>query len=87
MALGLLQVYPPTPAELATAAAGGEPEIEHLMGDGAAEDSRSGKVGVPCSKLELPLDSWWHPTAGVPGWACGHARQPRQTPSRGGSRA
>ena len=23
-------------------------------------------------------------TAGVPGWACGHARQPRQTPSRGG---
>ena len=27
------------------------------------------------------------PTAGVPGWACGHARQPRQTPSRGGSRA
>jgi hypothetical protein len=27
------------------------------------------------------------PTAGVPGWACGHARQPSQTPSRGGSRA
>jgi hypothetical protein len=21
--------------------------------------------------VELPLDSWWHPTAGVPGWACG----------------
>jgi hypothetical protein len=44
--------------------------------------------GVQVSKeVELPLDSWWYPTAGVPGWACGHARQPRQTPSRGGSRA
>jgi hypothetical protein len=21
--------------------------------------------------VELPLDSWWYPTAGVPGWACG----------------
>jgi hypothetical protein len=21
--------------------------------------------------VELPLDSWWHPAAGVPGWACG----------------
>jgi hypothetical protein len=27
------------------------------------------------------------PPLGYPGWACGHARQPRQTPSRGGSRA
>jgi hypothetical protein len=28
---------------------------------------------VPCvsKKVELPLDSWWFPTAGVPGWACG----------------
>jgi hypothetical protein len=25
-----------------------------------------------------------HPTAGVPGWACGHARQPSQTPSARG---
>jgi hypothetical protein len=24
--------------------------------------------------VELPLDSWG--SAGVPGWACGHARQP-----------
>jgi hypothetical protein len=37
--------------------------------------------------VEPPLDSWWYPTAGVPGWACGHARHPSQTPSRGGSRA
>ena len=29
-------------------------------------------------------DSWWYPTAGVPGWACGHARQPRQTPLASG---
>jgi hypothetical protein len=21
--------------------------------------------------VERPLDSWWYPTAGVPGWACG----------------
>jgi hypothetical protein len=21
--------------------------------------------------VELPLDSWWYPTAEVPGWACG----------------
>jgi hypothetical protein len=26
---------------------------------------------------ELLLVSWWHPTGGVPGWACGHASQPR----------
>jgi hypothetical protein len=24
--------------------------------------------------VELPLDSWWYPTAGVPGWACGVSR-------------
>ena len=48
---------------------------------------------VQVSQWSLPLDSWWYPTAGVPGWACGHARQPRQTLSRvawrpcGGSQA
>jgi hypothetical protein len=30
-------------------------------------------LGYPAGRvvLELPLDSWWYPTAGVPGWACG----------------
>jgi hypothetical protein len=31
-------------------------------------------LGYPAGRVvlvELPLDSWWYPTAGVPGWACG----------------
>ena len=33
------------------------------------------------SSLSSLSRSWWHPTGGVPGWACGHARQPRHLPS------
>ena len=35
-------------------------------------------------QVAFPHGSWWHPTGGVLGWACGHARQPRHFPSRGG---
>jgi hypothetical protein len=34
------------------------------------ESLKAASPGVQVS-LELPLDSWWFPTAGVPGWACG----------------
>jgi hypothetical protein len=27
--------------------------------------------GLAGKQVELPLDSWWHPAARVPGWACG----------------
>jgi hypothetical protein len=33
--------------------------------------------------LEMGPDPTWHPTAGVPGWACGHARQPSHPRERG----
>ena len=38
--------------------------------------------------MELPLDSWWYPTAGVPGWACGvsgAASQQLVVPHHGGT--
>ena len=57
------------------------------------------RIANPSARDALELESqvskwsclstvvWWYPTAGVPGWVCGHARQPRQSSSRGGSRA
>jgi hypothetical protein len=40
---------------------------------------------VRSQSVDLPHGSWWwHPTGGVPGWACGHdTSQPRHLPSRG----
>ena len=29
--------------------------------------------------------SWWYLISGVPGWACGHARQPSQPPREAGA--
>jgi hypothetical protein len=40
------------------------------------------------SEWSFPRSSWWHPTGGVPGWACGHdtLSQPSQPPREEGAR-
>jgi hypothetical protein len=60
----------------------------------SAQNRAAGFAAAASVALKRQVSEWSHlsaaggnPTAGVPGWARGHARQPSQPPSRGGSQA